>query len=106
MPWQAGQSGNPAGRPARGKAIADILNRILDEPSRDGAISNRERLCRVAVASAMEGNLKALGWVADRAEGRALMQNSEQIHEAIGPIRIIDFDSGEPEPEEEDAGHR
>lgn len=101
MPWQAGQSGNPSGRPARGKAIAETLNRVLDEPWQDGEQTKRERLCRHMVASACEGNMKAAGWVADRAEGRPVVMNSEP-GSFIGPIRILDFGESVPDEEEEE----
>ncbi len=91
MTWQPGQSGNLAGRPRKGFALADLLQTILDEPWRGGPITNRERLCRFMVASACDGNMKAVAWVADRAEGRAAQLSTEPGMENLAPIRILEF---------------
>jgi hypothetical protein len=95
MPWQPGQSGNPAGRPRKGSALAELLQTILDEPWRDGPITNRERLCRFMVASACDGNMKAVAWVADRAEGRTAQLSAELGIENLAPIRILDFSAAD-----------
>lgn len=64
-----GRSGNPRGRPLRGRALAEHLRRELDRPHKRGQ-TNQERIVEVVVKMAVDGNLQALAWIADRTEGK------------------------------------
>ena len=67
--WQAGQSGNPKGRPKGRKNLATIFNEVLNqkleiqEKGRTRQISAREGIVRRVVSEALKGNLKATAFV-------------------------------------------
>jgi hypothetical protein len=51
--WKPGQSGNPAGRPRSGLALAEVLRCYLDEPLKTGDRKRKliERLYSMATSS-------------------------------------------------------
>jgi hypothetical protein len=67
--FKPGASGNPRGRPKKGGAFAELLERELARPFEDG-VSKKERMVAVAVAEACKGDLDALKWIVDRTEGK------------------------------------
>jgi len=72
--------------------LADVLNAVLAEDVHGHpGQSKREALCRMAVLRALDGDMKALGWVADRAEGRAAQQVVDPLADFAGPVRVLDF---------------
>lgn len=74
-PFKKGQSGNPAGRPKKGSAIADILNDIGNETIviKDGKeITKRQAVLYKVYEHAVKGESWAVNFIADRTEGKAL----------------------------------
>ena len=67
MKFQKGQSGNPAGRPVKGNAFAEILRCELD-----GLVdrkSRRELIAVKVIELAMAGDMVAIRWIVDRTDG-------------------------------------
>lgn len=71
IPYKKGQSGNPNGRPKKGSAIADILNKIGDEEHKKN-ITKREALLKKTYELAIKGDAAARNFIADRTEGKAI----------------------------------
>lgn len=84
--WKKGVSGNPKGRPKKGKTFPDLLQkelaRITEEVEVDGqtkVLSGKELLCRGLVSMALKSpddhiRLQAIDRIFDRMEGKP-MQN-------------------------------
>lgn len=73
MPFVAGQSGNPLGRPPDKYSIRSILkrigNQVLDTSA--GKMRKAELMWTAIYNEAIKGNVKAAFLIADRLEGRA-----------------------------------
>ncbi len=65
-----GRSGNPAGRPRRGQALAEMLRAELDKPGADGR-SRGERIAAKLVELAEGGDVRAIRECYDRVLGKA-----------------------------------
>jgi hypothetical protein len=75
--WLPGQSGNPAGRPARGLSVQASLARALerkwivpDGEEQGETRTKLDHLCRAMVDLAIGGSVPAAEWVGNRLEGR------------------------------------
>jgi hypothetical protein len=74
--WVKGQSGNPKGRPLRGKSVAELARLIAQEKvafDDDGEVSvcsRLERLLRVLWTMSLEGDLRAIRCLLEYMEGR------------------------------------
>ena len=73
--WVKGESGNLNGR--RG-SLKDILDNIGDELDGNG-MTNREAIMRTVVKMARRGDMKAIHFLADRSEGKALERVEQHI---------------------------
>lgn len=72
-----GYSGNPAGRPKNKQSIPDLLRRISEEPgSSDGKTTKLELIMRRVFADAIKGNYRAIEYLSDRMEGRAVERSA------------------------------
>jgi len=67
--WEAGQSGNPHGRPRKDNALSDLLRKALGKTGEDG-VRNRESIVGEVVRLARLGEEWAVKLVWDRIEGR------------------------------------
>ena len=71
--FQKGFTGNPHGRPKKGNSIAEILISIGDEmitnKSTGEQIEKRKAMLQTIYAAALQGDLAAARWIADRTEG-------------------------------------
>jgi hypothetical protein len=70
MTWKPGESGNPAGRAPRGKTYADVLRAALEKPDPATGKRNLEVIAEKAIALAKEGEVWAIGHIADRLDGK------------------------------------
>lgn len=70
MPFKKGESGNPNGRPPKGKSTAELLAAIGDLPYQGGNATHRERAAQAIWAKACAGDLPALQFITDRTEGK------------------------------------
>lgn len=70
MPFTKGQSGNPGGRPKKGKTLTEALEKALKKKGEDGR-KNTEALAATLLDLAIkEKNITAIKYVMDRVDGR------------------------------------
>jgi len=92
MTWKKGQSGNPRGRPAKGKAMSEELRRLLQRQAPGKKETNLEVIVAKLVALALEGGqLDAIKYICDRLEGRP-PQAIELGGDKARPLRITYVD--------------
>lgn len=75
MGWQKGESGNPNGRPRRGKTLTDILKkharkRDVEIEGEDKKMSRKEALARALWDMALRGYFPAIKYIYDRIDGK------------------------------------
>ena len=87
MTFKAGQSGNPAGRPKKGKALSDELRRLLQSQAPGSKRSNLQVLVAKLVAMARKGDRDCLRYIFDRLEGRPA-QSMELTGDEKRPLHI------------------
>ena len=103
--WKPGQSGNPNGRPKKGKAWADVANELLDSNEidiimkKDGKVkrlnleankSFRHAVIVGQINAAMKGNVQAARELADRTEGKS--KEIREVTNKVEPIQIMTFE--------------
>lgn len=86
--WQAGQSGNPKGRPKRGETISELIRAVLREKGPEG-IANRKLVAQKLVALALDGNMDAIKVVLDRVDGK-VVEKLEHSGAGGGPL-ILEY---------------
>ena len=92
MPFAKGQSGNPSGRPRKGKTLTEALEKALKKKGEKG-IKNSDALAAVLVEMAIKDkNIQAIKYVMDRVDGRP----TESIELTSGAIdqRLREIMSG------------
>ena len=92
-PFEKGVSGNPSGRP-KWKHVTEVMKQELDE---DKLIS----MVHMVYELAMEGNMRAVEFIADRVEGKVAQRVTVTTNDE--PIKVFDFenpydDSDDDEP--------
>lgn len=80
MTFAKGQSGNPAGRPKRGTALADALRKELTPQA-------RAKVVKALIKKAQEGDLAAIKLVFERLDG-AVPQSLEHTGAEGGAIVV------------------
>ena len=71
MQFQKGQSGNPNGRPRKGKTLTEAMQKVLQEEHEPG-VTKGEAVARKLVELALvDGNIPAIKEIYDRLEGRS-----------------------------------
>jgi hypothetical protein len=97
MPWQKGQSGNPAGRPKKGLSFSDII-RQQGEIVKNGK-PTKDLLVEKLYELSMKGDMAALKYLMDRVDGTP--RQSMDLGVTNGPAGFdINFtDEGEPTEE-------
>jgi hypothetical protein len=91
--WVAGQSGNPRGRPLRGRSVAELaraiaLERVQFGDGSEAIVCTRlERLLRVLFTMALDGDLRATRCLLEYMEGRpAQVVTTSLIQEVRAPL--------------------
>jgi len=87
--FKKGQSGNPKGRPRKGMAIADILNELGDKEVNEDQ-TQKEAVLEKVYDQAMDGDLNATKFIADRTEGTSVQRMAVTSHEPIQVMRIVE----------------
>ena len=83
-----GSSGNPGGRPI-GQSITQQLRKFMWEIDAETGTSKIEHKCIILWSKAIQGDLRAIGLIMDRIEGRP-KQRVETDEPIMQPIRLID----------------
>ena len=69
--FKPGVSGNPKGRPKKGKTITDALKKYLEEKDKGSDITRKQQLIQSIYSLAVdEGDFMALKYIIDRIDGK------------------------------------
>jgi hypothetical protein len=105
--WKPGQSGNPAGRPKKGKTLTDILEkhgRKRDVLYKDPAtgeqryMSRKEALAKELWMLALKGDVQAIKYIYDRIDGKpeqAIDMNAQVQGDLMYVLAGADSDTSE-----------
>ena len=86
--WKQGVSGNPKGRPPKNLCISDILTEIGQE-TEDG-ISYLENVLRTVYRKAINGDMKAIEFIADRTEGKPVLMEKKTYTRPFDSVVFIE----------------
>ncbi len=123
--FKRGQSGNPAGRPKKGDALADVIAKVMEQTERKfagmpGKVSRRKvlvemvhRFVSIALYDADHRvALAAAQWLADRGYGKARQSTDINLEGGlIGPVilpvlekdcKVTPSPAGEGKPDNEE----
>ena len=80
MPYVAGQSGNPNGRPKKGTALTDRL--------RVKMAKRADELAETLIGKALGGDMQAIKEIFDRMEGKPA-QSMELTGDPEAPLQVV-----------------
>ena len=69
-PWKPGISGNPAGRPKKGTALTDLLEKVGEINYKDTGIARKKLLAEKMWDAAIEGTWNVAEYIFDRIDGK------------------------------------
>ena len=78
--FKPGQSGNPKGRPKKGLALTDILRDIGN--TKQGNKTKKQMMLEKAYELALSGDLRAIQFIVERIDGKALERLSVNTSDA------------------------
>lgn len=99
MPFEAGQSGNPGGRPKTNKLFKEALDLAVKRT--DGDKTKLARIAEALVEKAVSGDVPAIKEVADRLDGKSV-QTIAGDPENPTPVSIIQMVAVAPTHDPED----
>jgi len=89
MPYAKGQSGNPHGRPRKGKSLTDALEKHLNKKDDKGK-KNSEVLAETLIDLAIkEKNVAAIKYIMDRIDGKPVETITADVQGNIVDISAI-----------------
>lgn len=87
--FRPGQSGNPNGRP-KGRSLTARLRTIIGRETKDGK-DYGDLVMEVLVKAALKGDMKAMGYILDRVDGKLAQPIKQEISGPDGgPVEIRD----------------
>jgi hypothetical protein len=94
MPFEKGASGNPHGRPKKGKALTDILEKALAKKRTDGR-TNKAALVDTLISLAVdEKDVTAIKYIMDRTDGRP--KETVELENGAIDIKLLEiFNNGQ-----------
>lgn len=92
-PWKPGQSGNPAGRKLGSKNVSTIVRELLKQDATDSVLGDiplsesikgksttyAQAMVLVMIQKALEGDVRAVRWLADREDRSYIMDNTQNF---------------------------
>lgn len=92
-PWKPGQSGNPAGRKPGSKNVSTIVRELLEQDVAKGVLggiplsksvkgkstSYAQAIVLVMIQKALEGDVRAVRWLADREDRSYVMDDPKSF---------------------------
>jgi hypothetical protein len=92
MPFAKGISGNPYGRPKKGKCLTDVLEKALSKKRKDGQ-TNKAALADALISLAIEGrDVTAIRYVFDRLDGRP--KETVELENTVTETKLLEILSG------------
>ena len=90
MAWEKGKSGNPNGRPKKGKTLTEALQkagkkRVRTHPVTGATINNFDYIAWKLFDLAADGNVAAIKYIGDRVDGTPI----QTIKDEGGPKTLI-----------------
>lgn len=85
--WVKGQSGNPNGRPKKGKSMTELLEAY--GKTKDGELTKRQKLIQKLYELAFDGNIYAIKYIMDRIDGKP--HESIRIEGGDSPLEFVDW---------------
>jgi hypothetical protein len=70
MPFERGQSGNPKGRPRKGKSLTEALEKALKQKREDGRKTYDVLAATLIELAIQDKNIQALRYIYDRTDGK------------------------------------
>lgn len=92
-PWKPGQSGNPAGRKPGSKNVSTIVRELLEQDAIESVLggiplsksikgkstSYAQAMVLVMIQKALEGDVRAVRWLADREDRSYIIDNPQNF---------------------------
>ena len=103
MPFQPGVSGNPNGRPRKGKSLADIIRRYGDQKDPKTGKRRKDLLALMLWDRALQGDMRAVEHLSDRLLGRPAQEVRWTNEQPALVFNIIDPRQPLPAPSGDDA---
>jgi hypothetical protein len=88
MPWVAGQSGNPSGRPPKGKTVSELMAEIAEAQRADAPVSRLEELVEKLFDLAIAGDVAAAKLILAYLEGMPVTR----VQAEVGPMPAFTAD--------------
>jgi len=85
--WAKGKSGNPNGRPPKGRTVTDALRAFAEKEGKNKQEA-KDALAEVLWKLALAGDVAAIKYIYDRLDGRP-KETHEITGDDGGPIQIV-----------------